>query len=99
MAPDLDAMLNACDAALLIGDPALQVDRRRYRTLRPSRRVGRTHRQVIRFRFLGDSKTGPLGTERLSNRRCIQDLARPRAITQESRGNRAGVGSAPWPGG
>ncbi len=33
MAPDLDAMLNACDAALLIGDPALQVDRRRYRTL------------------------------------------------------------------
>jgi chorismate dehydratase len=33
MAPDLDAMLGACDAALLIGDPALQVDRRRYFTL------------------------------------------------------------------
>src|SRR6267378_371763 len=33
MAPDLDAMLNACDAALLIGDPALQVDRTRYSTL------------------------------------------------------------------
>ena len=33
MAPDLDAMLNACDAALLIGDPALQVDRTRYFTL------------------------------------------------------------------
>lgn len=33
MAPDLDAMLNACDAALLIGDPALQVDRSRYCTL------------------------------------------------------------------
>jgi chorismate dehydratase len=30
MAPDLDAMLDACDAALLIGDPALQVDRTRY---------------------------------------------------------------------
>ena len=30
MAPDLDAMLGACDAALLIGDPALQVDRERY---------------------------------------------------------------------
>jgi chorismate dehydratase len=30
MAPDLDAMLSACDAALLIGDPALQVDRTRY---------------------------------------------------------------------
>jgi chorismate dehydratase len=33
MAPDLDAMLGACDAALLIGDPALQVDRTRYLTL------------------------------------------------------------------
>ena len=33
MAPDLDAMLTACDAALLIGDPALQVDRKRYVTI------------------------------------------------------------------
>ena len=33
MAPDLDAMLSTCDAALLIGDPALQVDRTRYFTL------------------------------------------------------------------
>src|SRR6266403_4239796 len=33
MAPDLDSMLSACDAALLIGDPALQVDRTRYFTL------------------------------------------------------------------
>src|SRR5271165_5167595 len=30
MAPDLEAMLASCDAALLIGDPALQVDRARY---------------------------------------------------------------------
>jgi chorismate dehydratase len=33
MAPNLDAMLGLCDAALLIGDPALQVDRARYFTL------------------------------------------------------------------
>src|ERR1700678_4477360 len=33
MAPYLDAMLGTCDAALLIGDPALQVDRTRYFTL------------------------------------------------------------------
>jgi chorismate dehydratase len=33
MAPDLEAMLAKCDAALLIGDPALQVDRTRYVTL------------------------------------------------------------------
>jgi len=33
MAPNLDEMLGRCDAALLIGDPALQVDRNRYVTL------------------------------------------------------------------
>lgn len=33
MAPNLDAMLAECDAGLLIGDPALQVDRSRYHTL------------------------------------------------------------------
>ncbi len=33
MAPDLDRMLAAHDAALLIGDPALQIDRSRYLTL------------------------------------------------------------------
>ena len=33
MAPNLDEMLTDCDAALLIGDPALQVDRSRYVTL------------------------------------------------------------------
>jgi|SRR5579864_2300075 len=30
--PNLNAMLSDCDAALLIGDPALQIDRSRYRT-------------------------------------------------------------------
>ena len=33
MSPDLEKMLAVCDAALLIGDPALQVDRTRYVTL------------------------------------------------------------------
>src|SRR5579862_3905060 len=33
MAPDLDAMLAEHDAGLLIGDPALKVDRSRYHTL------------------------------------------------------------------
>src|SRR5258708_6773295 len=33
MAPDLDAMLGEHDAVLLIGDPALKVDRSRYETL------------------------------------------------------------------
>jgi len=33
MPPDVERMLEQCDAGLLIGDPALQVDRSRYRTL------------------------------------------------------------------
>ncbi len=33
LAPDLESMLRACDAALIIGDPALKVDRSRYRML------------------------------------------------------------------
>lgn len=33
MAPELEKMLDQCDAGLLIGDPALKVDRARYHTL------------------------------------------------------------------
>jgi chorismate dehydratase len=33
MAPNIDQMLAQCDAGLLIGDPALQIDRSRYYTL------------------------------------------------------------------
>jgi chorismate dehydratase len=33
MAPDIEQMLAACDAGLVIGDPALQIDRTRYYTL------------------------------------------------------------------
>ncbi|HTS08062.1 MAG TPA: menaquinone biosynthesis protein [Candidatus Eisenbacteria bacterium] len=33
MEPDIEKMLDSCDAGLLIGDPALQVDRRKYHTI------------------------------------------------------------------
>jgi chorismate dehydratase len=33
MEPNVETMLEQCDAGLLIGDPALQVDRRKYHTL------------------------------------------------------------------
>jgi chorismate dehydratase len=33
MDPDIEKMLEECDAGLLIGDPALQVDRRKYHTI------------------------------------------------------------------
>jgi chorismate dehydratase len=53
MAPDLDTMLDACDAALLIGDPALQVDRKRYFTLDLAEEwVARTGKSFV-FAFWG----------------------------------------------
>jgi chorismate dehydratase len=33
MEPDIEKMLNECDAGLLIGDPALRVDRQKYHTI------------------------------------------------------------------
>jgi len=33
MEPDIEKMLNECDAGLLIGDPALEVDRQKYHTV------------------------------------------------------------------
>ena len=78
MAPDLEAMLAACDAALLIGDPALQIDRDALRHARPRGGVARAHRQVVRVRVLGDSTAGP-GRTRPS--RPSPKCLRIRAIT------------------
>ena len=48
MQPDIDKMLAAHDAALLIGDPALQVDRTRYYTLDLAREwIRRTGRPFV----------------------------------------------------
>ena len=50
-APDLDAMLGHNDAALLIGDPALQVDRSRYRTWDLAEEWGRFTGKPFVFAF------------------------------------------------
>ena len=63
MAPDLDAMLGACDAALLIGDPALQVDRTRYFTLDLAEEwVGRTGKSFV-FAFWAIRKQALAGRD------------------------------------
>jgi chorismate dehydratase len=63
MAPDLDAMLGACDAALLIGDPALQVDRTRYYTLDLAEEwVARTGKSFV-FAFWAIRKQALAGRE------------------------------------
>lgn len=48
VAPNLDEMLARCDAALLIGDPALQVDRNRFVTLDLAEEwIGRTGKSFV----------------------------------------------------
>ena len=58
-APDLDAMLASCDAALLIGDPALFVDHRHSRLRRSIwDSLDRPHRTAVRVGVLGRPARG-----------------------------------------
>ena len=56
--PDLPKMLEQHDAALVIGDAALQVDRSRYITYDLAEEWIRFTGQAIRVRFLGGSEGG-----------------------------------------
>ena len=53
---DLDEMLAAADAALIIGDPALTVPRETLRRPRPRRRVAGDDRPAVRLRGLGGAR-------------------------------------------
>ena len=90
MAPDLDAMLATCDAALLIGDPALQVDRTRYFTLDLAEEwLARTGKSFV-FAFWAIRKQALAGRRRPGRSPRLSDIARSRpppknleAIAQE----------------
>ncbi len=94
MAPDIDKMLAAHDAGLLIGDPALQIDRSRYFTLDLGRRMDSLHRQAFRLCLLG-------GSPRRDSRRrpifgpggSIPTIPRSRPRTRKPRSHLRGVGS------
>ena len=58
MAPRLDAMLGEADAALLIGDPALDLESD-VAHARPGRGVDAAHRPAVRLRLLGRARRGP----------------------------------------
>jgi chorismate dehydratase len=63
MAPNLEPMLGACDAALLIGDPALQVDRTHYFTLDLAEEwVARTGKSFV-FAFWAVRKQALVGRD------------------------------------
>ncbi len=64
MAPNLDEMLAKCDAALLIGDPALQVDRSGYNTLDLAEEwIARTGKSFV-FAFWAVREKALEGTDR-----------------------------------
>ena len=58
MAPDVEKMLAEHDAGLVIGDPALKVDRDRLSDLRSRRGVDSSYRQAFCLRLLGSSAGG-----------------------------------------
>ena len=97
MAPDLDAMLGACDAALLIGDPALQVDRTRYFTLDLAEEwVTRTGKSFV-FAFWAIRKQALAGRNGAGDRGGLQEVAGSWAVAEKTGSHRAGVGAAPRP--
>jgi chorismate dehydratase len=73
MPPHLDAMLASCDAALLIGDPALQVDRTRYLTLDLAEEwIARTGKSFV-FAFWAVRQAALLDHDALAVARTFQN--------------------------
>ena len=88
--PDLDSMLAACDAALLIGDPGTARRAPEIFRLRPRRGMAALHRQAVRFRLLGGAATGLERNPPLARRRRrLPQLARSRHPAGEHRADRA----------
>jgi chorismate dehydratase len=81
MAPDIDAMLAEHDAGLLIGDPALKVDRSRYETLDLAEEWIRHTGKPFVFAFWAVRSAALRGAEALSAESAL-DLP---AIFQNSR--------------
>ena len=82
MAPNLDAMLAACDAALLIGDPALQIDRARYLTIDLAEEWhSRTGKSFV-FAFWAIRRASLEGHDRAAIARVFKD-SRDHGLTRE----------------
>ena len=82
MAPNLEAMLAACDAALLIGDPALQVDRQRYVTLDLAEEWHARTAKPFVFAFWAVRSAGVAGHNREAIARIFKD-SRDHGLTPE----------------
>lgn len=94
MPPQLDTMLQACDAALIIGDPALTVDRRRYVCYDLAEEWETPDRPLLRLRLLG-SACLRFGGNRSRPAQDLSAVARSRIV--ERRHARARVGTAGRP--
>ena len=95
MAPDIEQMLEQHDAGLVIGDPALQIDRSQLRHLRSCGRVDSLHRQAVCFRLLG----GAAGSLAGCPQRCrpgghVSAIARPRVEAGECESHRPRMGAS-----
>jgi chorismate dehydratase len=90
LAPDLTAMLRECDAALIIGDPALKVDRSRYQVLDLAEQWQRLSGKSFVFAFWAVREAALAETESRLDLAAIFQASRnhglePRALEQIAR--------------
>jgi len=94
MSPDIGKMLASNDAGLLIGDPALQIDRSRYVTLDLAQEW--IHRQTLRLRLLGASPERVARVFAARRSYChLSTLSRPWTRTRKPRAHLPRMGSPP----
>ncbi len=85
MAPDLEGMLAACDAALLIGDPALAVDRAQYATVIDLAEEWRKHTgKPFVFAFWAVREDAVAGAEEVATLAEIFQRSRDRGLELEN---------------
>ena len=95
MEPDINKMLDGHDAGLLIGDPALKIDRARYHTLDLADEwIRRTGKPFV-FRVLDGSWRRFARGRLLARSACdFSEFARPRSPAIERRSHCARMGAA-----
>ena len=85
MAPDIEKMMEAHDAGLVIGDPALKVDRSRYLTYDLAEEWIRLTGKPFVFRLLGGAASSVEGCARgPRSGGSVSGFARPRPAAGES---------------
>ena len=84
MLPDLHQMLSTCDAGLLIGDPALQIDRSKFVTLDLAEEWNRRTGRAFVFAFWAVRRDAIRDEQHASQLTCIFQASRDHGLRPEN---------------